>query len=298
MEKQSRTQLEVLQVDFDELPKPKAIIETKDDDGDTENNVKQSRLWLWLVVTGLISLVGVSALQLGLFFYDSFVTTPVLTSVLAIVTVIFFVLLTTLLGGEVWAYRRIGVIENLPQQATAMLANADKKCVNHFINKLHALQAEGTFAHSCYQQYERTVQPHHTGQERLTIYREYVAYPLRERAKKLVNKASVQAGGIALISPNHFIHTVILLWRSAKLVRDIAQVYGIRTGFSGNIKLLKISLAHAIAQQAVDQLADLALEHISSGVSAQLGSKAIEGTATALLVRRLGNATIEEFDNV
>lgn len=297
MEQQSRGQLEILVDDFDDIPQPKPPAEVTinhDVEPDSEDN--QSRLWLWLIITGLASLLGVSGLQLGLFFVDSFKATPVLTVTLAIVTLVFFVLLSYLLGREVFAYRRIGVIEQLPQQAAAVLADSDTAAVNELVKRLHSLQTKGTFAHACYQRYEATVQAHHTGQERLSIYRDKVATPLRERAKKLVQKASLQAGGISLISPNSFIHTGILLWRSAKLVHDIARLYGIRTGFSGNIKLLKMSLAHAIAQQTLDQLADLALEHATSGISAQLGSKAIEGTATALLVRRLGNATIDELD--
>jgi putative membrane protein len=297
MEKTSRTQLEVLTVEFDDLPKAKDMAETITHDAtDRDTDANQSKIWLWLIITGFVSLLGVSALQLGLFFVESFKTTPILTSLLAVVTLVFFALLSYVLGREILAYRRIAMIENLPQQAATVLANADKASVNHLITQLHSRQTTGSFVSHCYQQYQATIQAHHTGQERLAIYRDKVATPLRERAKKCITQASLQAGGLSLISPNAFIHTSILLWRSAKLVRDIALVYGVRTGFAGNIKLLKMSLAHAIAQQTLDQLTDLALEHASSSISAHLGNKAIEGTATALLVRRLGNATIEELD--
>lgn len=140
------------------------------------------------------------------------------------------------------------------------------------------------------------MQAHHTGFERLELYQRMVSLPLKQASEALIQPAMLQGAGISLLSPNNLIHSLILLWRSAKLVRDIAQVYGIRPGFFGSIKLLKIAIENMVIQQGVDLLVDAGMQKVSQGVLSKVVEKGSEATTTGLLLRRLGKAMINQLD--
>jgi putative membrane protein len=106
----------------------------------------------------------------------------------------------------------------------------------------------------------------------------------------------LQGAGLSLISPNSSVHTLILLWRSAKLVREIAQCYGVRPRFFATLTLLKIALENAVLQQGSDLLIDAGMNKLSEGVLSLLAEKGAEATVTSLLIRRLAKATIEVLD--
>lgn len=254
------------------------------------------QIGLWLLLSGGIALFGGMAFDLVSKYLDSYDKAPWVSVGLLGANALFLLLILWLVLRESLAYWRVSALVADRQQIGELVLRAQKDEVTDLIDQLDQRMEDNSLSALLHQRFWASVQAHHTGQERLTIYRTLVADPLREQAESLIQPAVLQGAGISLISPSNSIHTLILLWRSAKLVRDIAHIYGIRPGFFGNLTLLKVTLENAILQQGADLLIDAGVSKLSQGVLSLVAEKGAEATVTGLLIRRIAKATIDELD--
>ncbi len=302
-QRDSQVSIQSSSIDLDDLITPTADhspsfapnIQTIDHRSETHRPWYR-HLWLWLLITGSVALFGGITVDIAMQYIALYDHSPLISIALLASNTLFMLLLIWLLLKEVFAYWRVNRFIQDHDQMQQQIARANKDEITQLLQQLtHTSQADDLMHHR-HQQFWRSIQPHHSGEERLSIYRQLIAEPVREQAEGLIQPAMLQAAGISLISPNNSIHTLILLWRSAKLVKDIALIYGIRPGFFGNLRLLKLALENAILQQGADLVIDAGVSKLSQGVLSLVAEKGAEATVTGLLIRRLAKATIDELD--
>ena len=286
----------VIEDDFDELPSYQPIVQSPTAEVKTIDKPWYTRAFYWLVFT------GISSLLLGLVvtgiesWFNRFAELPILSTTLLVFNLVFVGLLFWFVGREVVAYRQVSQVVNEAQNLTDLRQEGDKIAITCWLEARTKQHQHSEVARSYHQTFWQTVQVHHTGAERLELYQQLVSQPLKQSAEALIQPAMLQGAGISLLSPNNLIQSLILLWRSVKLVRDIAGVYGIRPGFFGSIKLLKIAIENMVIQQGVDLLLDAGMQKVSQGVLGKVVEKGSEATTTGLLLRRLGKAMIRQLD--
>lgn len=282
--------------DFDHLPSYQTVVHPSVAELPRSQTPWYKQAINWLFIT------GVSSLLLGLVvtsiesWLNSLGQLPLLASALFATNMLFVGLLLWFIGRETLAYRRINQVIHEAQVLNQLRVQGDKTAVTQWLEQLTQQHRHSEQARQLHQAFWQTVQAHHNGFERLELYQRMVSQPLKQAAEALIKPAMLQGAGISLLSPNNLIHSLILLWRSAKLVRDMAQVYGIRSGFFGNIKLLKIAIENMVIQQGVDLVVDVGIKTVSQGVFSKVAEKGSEATTTGLLLRRLGKAMIRQLD--
>jgi putative membrane protein len=286
----------IINDDFDDLPSYQPVVQSPTAEIQTIQKPWYTRAGYWLVFT------GISSLLLGLVvtgiesWANRYAELPILSTALLVFNLLFVCLLFWFIGREVVAYRQVNQVIDETETLSALIGEGDKIAITRCLEQLTQHHQHSETARAYHQNFWQTVQAHHTGAERLELYQRLVSQPLKQAAEALIQPAMLQGAGISLLSPNNLIHSLILLWRSAKLVRDIAGVYGIRPGFFGSLKLLKIAIENMVIQQGVDLLVDAGMQKVSQGVLGKVVEKGSEATTTGLLLRRLGKAMIRQLD--
>lgn len=104
--------------------------------------------------------------------------------------------------------------------------------------------------------------------------------PLDKEALRRVSSFSLQTGTAVAISPWASLDMLLSLWRSIKMIDEVAQVYGIRPSLVNRYKLLK---------QVINQLVFVAVsEIVIDQLMEELGSSTLTGIASARLGQGLG----------
>jgi putative membrane protein len=100
---------------------------------------------------------------------------------------------------------------------------------------------------------------------------------LHARAEALGRAAALQVFATAAIVPSAALDGLVVAWRGARLVREVAQLYGVRPGLIGTLSLLRRTAFAAASVMATDLAVDAAtravlsnplLHHVAGDVAA------------------------------
>jgi len=104
--------------------------------------------------------------------------------------------------------------------------------------------------------------------------------PLDKEAMRRISNFSLQTGAAVAASPWASLDMLLSLWRSIKMIDDVAQVYGMRPSLSNRYKLLRLVI-HQLAFVGISEI-------VISNVMEELGSTALTSMASARLGQGLG----------
>lgn len=141
--------------------------------------------------------------------------------------------------------------------------------------------------------FKTTVTAAHADREVLSLLTREVLQPLDRQAYRVVSRAARDAGIGVLLSPAGLLDAVLVIWRTSRMIRDVALVYGLRPSRIGRFALTRRVLENAAMAGAVEYLGDLLTAHIGAGVAGKVSSKVGQGAFTALRTARLGLIAIE-----
>jgi putative membrane protein len=125
------------------------------------------------------------------------------------------------------------------------------------------------------------------------LFHRTILKPLDERAQQIVVRAARDAAVGVSISPVAALDVAITIWRSVRMVRQIAAVYGFRPGTAATVVLARRVLISAATNAAIDVAGTVWSEHLGHRVAGVLSQKLAEGVITAIRTARLGLATME-----
>lgn len=297
MTTRSRTRIEQAERDLDDVlasAKTRHQATHQSDTLNTTPKVENDRLGLvgWLLIMAFITFLGFMILEIVTSLKHAWTLHPAVSMLLGSVSLVFGLLLLLLIWRETRAYWRLGVIQADAQNWQQVWQQQDDKQLETLLNHLLKLQRNSPQAAPLVRAYHQTIQDHHTVEQKLFIYDSMVAQPLLKKAKTLINNEALRAGGIGLLSLNTMMETLTLLWRSARVVKVIAQLYGYQPGLVGNVKLLKISLENVIIQQTTDMLIEEGVSVLGKGLLSGLSQQAGKAASTGVLVKRIGKSTL------
>jgi putative membrane protein len=104
--------------------------------------------------------------------------------------------------------------------------------------------------------------------------------PLDKEALRRISNFSLQTGAAVAVSPWAALDMLLSLWRSIKMIDDVAQVYGMRPSLANRYKLLKLVI-HQLAFVGVSEI-------VIDQVMDEFGSSTLTGIASARLGQGLG----------
>ena len=111
---------------------------------------------------------------------------------------------------------------------------------------------------------------------------------LDQEALKRIVKYSKQTALMVSLSPLAIVDMALALWRSSKMMDEIAQVYGIRPSWFGRFKLYQVVWQQIAFAGAGEVISDYLVELSSNKLVASLSGKFAQGLGAGLYNARIG----------
>jgi putative membrane protein len=108
-----------------------------------------------------------------------------------------------------------------------------------------------------------------------------------------IRKEAVNIAILTSLSPRGGLDSLLVIWRQFRLIRTIAVLYGWRPGFFGTLILIRSVLTNAALAAGLDEVGDLAVEMLGSGISVYAGGLIGEAIGNTALTLRLARRAVD-----
>ena len=132
-----------------------------------------------------------------------------------------------------------------------------------------------------------------SGLEKLALIDTQLLRKLDSSANERIIQATRDSAVFTTISPFALLDVLISLWRNLKMIREIAEVYGMAPGWFQTAKLLRRAIAQVVVAGGMEAGDGLLQSLFGSSVAGKLSAKMGEGLINGLMTARLGVATAE-----
>ena len=160
--------------------------------------------------------------------------------------------------------------------------------LNLEIDAAAAIVARDPLLAAAVNSYRAVLEPHHTGRDALELFSRFVLAPADQLAQAAIRRASAQAFAINAISPTALLDTLLFAARAARLIREIAEIYGQRPGLTGTVHLLRRLASGAGLVGAVDIVGGVIAQQLGGAVLEHVSASAAESAYAAQKMARLG----------
>ncbi|MGM0525558.1 MAG: TIGR01620 family protein [Pseudomonadota bacterium] len=230
---------------------------------------KRLRFKRWLVVA-LVLLLGAISIESWLLIEQSFQQHWLLGSLWASGLGLLAIALLVFVIREAWLLRRLKQRwqqqhEPSPDRLLTSLKHPDLKVV-----------------------WQQIDQYYWSDEERIERFELDIVSRVDQQAQRLISKRSAEAAALVAVSPSSVADMVLLLWRSHRMMTDIARCYGIELGYWSRVRLWRQVLAN-LAYAGISELAvDVGTQWLSAELMTKLSARAGQGLGAGLLTARLG----------
>lgn len=271
---------------------PDKIVELEQDEGKSVT----SRLWLFVLLLGVLSFLLFSLFEAVVTIELYFKSSPLLSTLLGAVLGAFVLTLAILIYREVKGYRDVRHFMESKLDLRELQALNNRQVTLTKLQKHSLFRADSSYAHRRYRQFSASINSDLSNQEIIDLYTIKVLKPTSKKADEVLRKESFVSGGLAFISPNSLIQTVLIFWISMRTLKRIANVFGLRAGVAGNWTLIKIVAENMAAQSFFDLATDEITNQMGGSLAARFMENSAEAIAAGSLNARLGKALIRLLD--
>ncbi len=254
---------------------------------------KKRRLWSRIFGAAITAvLTGAVVSEVYRFISWGYELNPILGGICTAVTGI------TIISGTVWLYgsfkglRQLKEAERLQQEAITLQSQKTHGNAAPFLKKLDKLY-DNTDLNQPFKDAIRQVDSAYNDSE---IIRYISDHALREQdaaARKCVQRNSVQSGLMVALSPYATFDMYLVGWRNIKMLRELAEIYGIAPGAATQWQLLKRVL-HNIAFAGLSEITIHAGSHLlGASITTTLSARAGQGVGASLFTARSGFQAIK-----
>jgi len=120
---------------------------------------------------------------------------------------------------------------------------------------------------------------------------EYLLPDMDSNAKAVIESEAREVAILTALSPYGLIDSMFILWRNTRLVLRVAEIYGSRPGWWGNVRLLRRVLANVAAGAVTQEVMDWYYATYGGKaagavgrVAASVGDAMVKGGGTAVIV--------------
>lgn len=206
---------------------------------------------------------------------------------------VFAVALIAIAVREILGLLRLATIEQLHARAAATLASDDRNEAGAIVRDLLKI-AHGNprLAHA-----RGTLQGLGSdiidGADMLRLAERELMGPLDQEARRMISSVAQRVSIVTAVSPRAVVDVLFVFAAAARLIRQLARLYGGRPGALGLIKLGRQVIAHLAITGGLAASDSLIQQMLGHGIAAKLSSRLGEGILNGLLTARLGLAAIE-----
>lgn len=250
------------------------------------------------VATAAVFIVSLLAIETASYIFALFDRHPALGALLGILAIVVVTSGIVAVGWETIALRRqlrsLSEVAELRDEAARILDDPTATGQGGTLTaRVIALYDDRPELAGGIERLRRTVTTAHSDAETLSLLAHEVLRPLDIAAYRIVSRAARDTGlGVAL-SPAGLLDAVLVIWRTSRMIRDVALVYGFRPTRIGRLALTRRVLENAAMAGAVEYFGDFLTAQIGAGLASRVSRKVGQGAFTALRTARLGVIAIE-----
>ena len=226
---------------------------------------------------------------------DAFARSALLGAALAFTAAAILAALAALAGEELRDLRRLDDISRLQAEAARLLlpgAPEEEGQAATVSARIAALYRDRPDVAPGIEAFRAALPDAHGDAETMALLSRLVLRPIDRRARRIVVRHASQTALFTALSPLGILDSAFVLWRSARMVREIAALYGGRPGLSGSVALFRDTLANVAVAGASDTAADFGADALGGALVASLSARAGQGVAVGMLTARLGMAAM------
>lgn len=208
------------------------------------------------------------------------------------VMVAFVIAVLALVAREVFALRRLRVLDALRRDAALATAQNDQhkaKAVAGTLESIYATRPDLARA-------RQTVADHlphlFDGHEIVALAERNLMAPLDTRAKALTAASARRVALVTAVSPRALVDIAFVIYESVRLAGAIAALYGARPGFFGFWRLTGAVLAHLAVTGGLVLTDGIVEQLVGQGIAAKLSARLGEGVVNGLMTVRVGIAAM------
>ena len=194
---------------------------------------------------------------------------------------------------EAAALARLGRIETVREAAETAQetgSTAEAETALRGLKRLYAGRADMEWALESFARAEPDA-PDPAG--RLALAERTLLAPLDARAEDAVRRAGRTVAVATALIPLALVDVLAALTSNLRMLREIAEIYGGRTGWLGSWRLMRAVAAHLVATGAVAVADDLLGPLVGGGVLGKLSRRFGEGAVNGALTTRVGVSAID-----
>ena len=262
---------------------------------DIKPAVKKSSWWWRLLTVTFLLVVVLAGWQWGVTVKQSWQHSVLYGGLVTAVSLALLLLLVALVWRELKLWRRLARNRQWQHSAerirnSVQYGEAGKLC----LAVAASLPSEPAIT-AAVKQWQAALKDEHSDEEQLQLFDRFVLAHLDARAQQLIYRAATDTSMAVAVVPFALADMLLVLWRSSRLLRELAQLYGGAIGQLRSLVLLK-RLFTALLWAGGSELAlDMASDVIGSELTAKLSARAGQGVIAGLLVARLGNLAQQQL---
>ncbi len=176
----------------------------------------------------------------------------------------------------------------LQQEGQKLMAVNSYGSAIHYINRIAHFYLHRPDVKARLDRFYVTLNDSHHDREVCTLFSNQVMKELDQQAYRIVLQRSKETALLVVLSPIALLDTVLTLWRSVRLIRDIATLYGGRPGFLASTSLVVSVVQNLVYAEVSEVLADGMAETLGHSMFAVLSVKAAQGMGSGVLTARVG----------
>jgi putative membrane protein len=204
------------------------------------------------------------------------------------------VALAGFISGEYRNLMRLRTAQSIREQGYH-LAEASNRFEGHgFMSDLVRLTASSRAGRVLCEQYRDAIADTHDDREAMQLFERIVLRPLDEIAYAAVRRAARDTAIGASVSPVAGVDALIVLWRSMRMVREVAEVYGLRPTRLSVLALIRRMFLTATFAVTADVVGDVLGAHVGGRLAGLVSGKLAEGVFAGVRTARLGLLAIEQ----
>jgi putative membrane protein len=249
---------------------------------------RRNPAWRWLKRSALALFLGVVVLDLSLFLNGLFERSLVLGVTFSFLVGATAAALISWIAIEIRQIHKLRTVESIRAHAAEAMAREGHGGALSFIAEARRMLADRPAVARRFDRLEDMVLETMSDRDALDLFRREILLPLDAEAYAAVRRAAQWTAIGVSASPIAGLDALIALWRSLRMIRQIAEAYGLRPGPIATLSLARRILTGAAGISVVDVMGDLWAQHLGHRVAGLISAKLAEGVYAAIRVARLG----------
>jgi len=213
----------------------------------------------------------------------------------SVLTAILLTLVLIVSWREWQLWRRLKLNKQWQRQATRIADSVQFGEAEPLCTQIIAALPQHAKLQAAVVQWQQSVTAEHSDQEQLQLFEQTVLGVADKHARQIIWRASSDSSLAVAVSPFALADMLLVVWRSSRMLRELAVLYGAPIGQLRSLAMLKQALGALLWAGGSEVALDMAADLIGSELTAKVSARAGQGVIAGLLVARLGNLAQQQL---